>query len=201
MTLHFSNPGETLDVHVDAVESAFRAAEGCTRRLLGAEGVDVVVVDPEQTIPEWGVGGYTYGPHTIVVALDPSKAIQGHDIERTLIHEFHHTMRWRGPGCGVSLGQMLVSEGMAVLFEEEVFGDTRFFSHANITENEIVAARAVLHEPEFSQRKRFFGNEGVTFALGYTYGYQLCRAFGEANATRTSQLVDTPARDVLEFSV
>lgn len=200
VNLFIANAGRTLDAHVDAVNEAFSVAETVARRLLGVEGVDVVVIDePEMTIPEWGVGGYTYGPHVIVVALDPAGAVNGHHIERTLVHEFHHTMRWRGAGCGGCLGQMLVSEGMAQLFEEEVFGEAPFFSRVNITDDEIAAARTELYESEFSQRKWFFGADGIVFSFGYTYGYQLCKAYADATGLRASQLIGVSSRDVLEL--
>jgi uncharacterized protein YjaZ len=202
VNLFIANAGGTLDALVDATNEAFHAAVTPTQQLLGVEGVDVVVIDePEMTIPEWGVGGYTYGPHTIVVALDPTARVDSHHIERTLVHEFHHAMRWRGPGCGGSLGQMLVSEGMAQLFEEEVFGEAPFFSRVSITDDEIAAARAVLHEPEFSQTKWFFGADGITFSFGYTYGYRICRAFANATGKSASELVGVPTREVLELGI
>ena len=202
MNLFIANAGGTLDDLVDATNEAFQAAITPTQQLLGVEGVDVVVIDaPEMTIPEWGVGGYTYGPHTIVVALDQAARVDSHHIERTLVHEFHHAMRWRGPGCGGSLGQMLVSEGMAQLFEEEVFGEAPFFSRVSITDDEIAAALAVLHEPEFSQTKWFFGADGITFSFGYTYGYRICRAFANATGKSASELVGVPTREVLELGI
>ncbi len=197
--LFIANAGGTLDAHVDVVNEAFEVARKSAKNLLGVEGVDVIVIDePEMTIPEWGVGGYTYGPHTIVVALDPAVAVEGLNIERTLVHEFHHTMRWRGPGCGGSLGQMLVSEGLAVLFEEEVFGEAPFFGRVGISDKEIAAARAELHDPTFSQKKWFFGNEGIIFAFGYTYGYQICKVYADATGRRASELIEVSSKEILE---
>ncbi|MHB2029663.1 MAG: DUF2268 domain-containing putative Zn-dependent protease [Acidimicrobiales bacterium] len=197
--LFIANAGGTLDAHVDVVNEAFQVARKSAKDLLGVEGVDVIAIDePEMTIPEWGVGGYTYGPHAIVVALDPSIAVESLNIERTLVHEFHHTMRWRGPGCGGSLGQMLVSEGLAVLFEEEVFGDAPFFSRVGISDKEIAAARAELYDSTFSQEKWFFGDEGIIFAFGYTYGYQICKAYADATGKHASELIGVSSREVLE---
>lgn len=199
VNLFIANAGGTLDAHVNTVSAAFDAAKESARGLLNVEGVDVVVIDePEQSIPEWGVGGYTYGPHVIVVALDPAASVSSHHIERTLVHEFHHTMRWRGQGCGGSLGQMLVSEGMAQLFEEEVFGEAPFFSRVSITDEEIAAARQVLYEPEFSQKKWFFGADGIVFSFGYTYGYRVCRAYADATGKSASELIGVSSQEVLE---
>ena len=200
VTLFIANAGGTLDNLVDVVNDAFEAAFKSAQILLGVEGVDVLVIGgPELAIPEWGVGGYTYGPHVIVVALDPTATPSSHHIERTLVHEFHHTMRWRGPGCDGSLGQMLVSEGMAQLFEEEVLGDAPFFSRVSITDEEIAAARAVLYEPEFNQTKWFFGADGIALHFGYTYGYRICKAYADITGKRASELIGVPSREILEL--
>lgn len=202
VNLFIANAGGTLDDLVDTVNEAFRAAVESAQLLLGVEGVDVIVIDESaMTIPEWGVGGYTYGPHVIIVALDPAVAVRSHHLERTLVHEFHHTMRWRGPGCGGNLGQMLVSEGLAQLFEEEVLGDAPFFSRVSITDQEITAARAVFYEPEFSQAKWFFGADGITFSFGYTYGYRLCKTYADLTGQRASDLVGVTSREILEPEV
>jgi uncharacterized protein YjaZ len=202
VNLFIANAGGTLDSLVDATNEAFRAAVTATQQLLGVEGVDVLVIDaPDDAIPEWGVGGYTYGPHAVLVALDPAVTVESHHIETTLVHEFHHTMRWRGQGCGGSLAQMLVSEGLAQLFEEEVLGEAPFFSHVGITDVEIAAARAVMYEPEFNQKKWFFGADGITFSFGYTYGYRLCKTFAEVTGQRASDLIGVPSRDVLELEI
>ncbi|NNN08169.1 MAG: hypothetical protein HKL85_03125 [Acidimicrobiaceae bacterium] len=200
VTLFIANAGGTLDDLVNAVNDAFQTSVKSAQLLLGVEGVDVLVIDaPELAIPEWGVGGYTYGPHVIVVALDPAVTVSCHRIERTLVHEFHHTMRWRGPGCEGSLGQMLVSEGMAQLFEEEVLGDAPFFSRVTITDEEIAAARAVMYEPELSQTKWFFGADSIALHFGYTYGYRICKAYADITGKRASELIGVPSREILEL--
>ncbi len=202
VNLFIANAGGTLDFLVDDINEAFQAAVTPAKELLGLEGVDVLVIDaPDDVIPEWGVGGYTYGPHAILVALEPSATVDRHHIERTLVHEFHHTMRWRGQGCGGSLGQMLVSEGMAELFEEQVLGEAPFFSRVSITDDEIAAARAVLYEPVFNQKKWFFGADGITFSFGYAYGYQVCRAYANATGKSASELIGVSSREVLEVGI
>lgn len=199
LCLTIANSGGTLNSYVEATTDAFRWAKQVVEQLLGAEGIDVLVIDNEEmTIPQWGVGGYTHGPHTILVALDPTATIDRQNIERTLVHEFHHAMRWRGAGCSGNLGQMLVSEGLAVLFEEEIFGEAPFFSRVDITEDEIAAARASLYEPNFNQQKWFFGAEGVTFSFGYTYGYQLCRNYAISAGKSASELIGVASREVLD---
>ena len=96
---------------------------------------------------------------------------------------------------------MLVSEGMAELFEEQVRGEAPFFSRVSITDDEVGAARAVLYEPEFNQKKWFFGADGITFSFGYTYGYQVCRAYADATGKSAAELIGVSSRQVLELGI
>jgi len=200
--MNVANVTGSLDPHIGVLSTAFKSAVESTRRLLGADAIDVLFIDAaDQAIPEWGVGGYTYGPHVVLVALDPLFSLTGKHVEATLVHEIHHAMRWRGPGCDGNLAQMLVSEGMAQLFEEEVLGEAPFYSQAGINDDEVSEARATLYEPKFSQSKWFFGSEHIIRHFGYSYGYQLCKSYALATQKKASDLVDVPSRDVVEAGV
>jgi hypothetical protein len=189
--------GRLHELHA-RITDAFAPASDAARTLLAAEGIDVVFVDaPDETIPEWGVGGTTLGPHAIVVALDPGFDVVPATIEATLLHEFHHAMRWRGPGCGEDLARMLVSEGLAQLFEEEVLGVQPFYSECSITDEEIALAHEHLFDARCDRATWFFGANAVTRCFGYTYGYRLCRAFADQTDQLASDLVDVSASDVL----
>ena len=202
VNLFIANAGGTLDALVGEVTSAFEEARAVTQDHLNVEGVDVVVIDaPDDAIPEWGVGGYTYGPHAILVALDPALSIDRHPIVATLVHEFHHTVRWRGQGCGGSLAQMLVSEGLAQLFEEEVLGDAPFYSQVSISDDEVAQARAAMYAPEFNEKKWFFGADGITFSFGYTYGYRVCKTYADATGKSSAELVAVPSKEILELGI
>jgi hypothetical protein len=102
VTSHVPNSAGRLDSHLALISAAFESSARPTRDLLGAEGIDVLFIDaPGGVIPEWGIGGSTYGPHVIVVAVDPEfPGLSEEHLVSTLVHEFHHAMRWRGPGAG-----------------------------------------------------------------------------------------------------
>lgn len=109
-------------------------------------------------------------------------------------------MRWRGPGCEGSLAQMLVSEGLAQLFEEEILGEAPFFSRARLSEDDIAKARIALYEPGFSQARWFFGSDDVAFHFGYAYGYQLCKTYSKSTGKKASELINVPTRDVVDVA-
>ena len=82
-----------------------------------------VEVDESQVIPEWGVGGYCEEGQPISLAVEEKRQ---QDWERylppTIFHEWHHLARWRGPGYGKTLLEVMISEGLAQHFEVEVGG-------------------------------------------------------------------------------
>ncbi len=93
---------------------------------LDAGDVAVHLVDaPDECIPEWGIVGTTWGPHCVVLAVDPDHAADPEHVFSTLVHEVHHAMRWRGPGCGTSLRERLVTEGLAQAFEADCTAASR----------------------------------------------------------------------------
>ncbi len=196
---HVGNATGRLDRHLETIAASFTFASDRARELIGAEGIDVLFVDaPSETIPEWGVGGYSYGRHVVLVALDPDVDLEERRMTATLVHEFHHAMRERGPGCGETLADMLVSEGLAQLFEEEVTGEAPFYSRVAISDEEIALAHDSLRSLPFRQSKWFFGADGVTRSFGYTYGYQICRSFALSVKASAASLVTVPTDDVLE---
>jgi len=176
-----------------AIAEAFDFSSALARERLDAEGIDVVFIDaPSEAIPEWGVGGYTYGSHVIVVAMDAAADIDGRWITSTLVHEFHHAMRERGPGCGGMLADMFASEGLAVLFEEEVTGAPPFYCQVDLREDEVALARASLYSLPYRQSKWFFGADGVTRGFGYAFGYAVCRAYATSRSLSAAELLVVP---------
>jgi uncharacterized protein YjaZ len=191
-----------LEPKIAVIDAAFLSATNYARETIGAEGVDVVFVDaPHDALPEWGVGGATFNPFFILVSLDPGFTLQTQKIEATLVHEYHHAMRWRTTEFGADLAQLLVSEGLAQLFEEECLGERPFYSDADISQSEIEAANAELHDQPFDQGKWFFGAKDVTKHFGYTYGYRLCKKYSISVGKGASELLEVSAKDVLEHSL
>lgn len=69
---------------------------------------------------------YAPEPGLIFLTVDPAsdifRANQEASLERMFAHELHHAARWAGPGYGSSLGEALVSEGLAGAFAQEICG-------------------------------------------------------------------------------
>ena len=197
---HLAGASGRLERHRGIIEAAFESSRRNARHLLGADAIDVLFIDsPEEAIPEIGVGGFTYGPHVILIAIDPDFTdLSEQHIFSTLVHEFHHVMRWRGPGCHGDLGDMIVSEGLAQLFEEEVTGIRPIYSQVPITSLEVEKAKVEVHREVFNQAKWFFGMEEISRWFGYSLGYQICGAYAKSTLLSAADLVGVSTRDVLD---
>ncbi|MFI0395020.1 DUF2268 domain-containing putative Zn-dependent protease [Paracoccus jiaweipingae] len=89
--------------------------------------LDVVVQAwPGLVIEHLGHAGYAPRGDMIQLTFDPANPDcarnLGQPLERTIVHEVHHALRWRGPGYGRTLGEALVSEGLAGHFAQQLYG-------------------------------------------------------------------------------
>lgn len=111
----------------------------------------------------------------------------------TLVHEIHHAMRWRGPGCGTTLRERLVSEGLAQTFEAECTGVVPLYAGGEVTEEQLAMARAALDEDPADDGRWFFGAADLPRWLGYRLGYRLVSERVAAMGSSAAALVDEPA--------
>jgi hypothetical protein len=77
-------------------------------------------------IPEVGTTGRAYRPSLCGLTVDPlnpnfAASLDTGDIRRTIAHEVHHCRRFAGPGYGRTLGEAIVSEGLAGQFAGTLF--------------------------------------------------------------------------------
>lgn len=176
------------------ITGPFEQARDVAQRRLGADDIEVHVVDaPDECIPEWGLGGYAYGPHAIVLAVDPEHDIDPVNVFSTLVHELHHVMRWRGPGCGTSLGERLISEGLALVFEEECSGAVPLYAQGQLSDEERSRAVAALDEDPANESRWFFGGAEFPRWFGYRFGWEVVSAQTARRGVNAADLVLEPA--------
>jgi hypothetical protein len=120
--IHFLNARNTLTLLLPQIRATAREAVARVSEHADLPRFDLVVkAQPGGGIPDWGVGGYAPAPGLIEVTLNPDR-FDAALLLRTLVHEMHHLIRWDGPGYGRSLGEALVSEGLAGHFVLQVLG-------------------------------------------------------------------------------
>lgn len=175
---------------------------------LKAERVDVLVVPGNRLIPDWDCNGYADGPWRITITVDPGcdgreQRPLAAQLRAMLAHELHHAMRSRDPGYGSTLGEALVSEGLAQCYEEEVGCPTS--NYAVAVRGPVLAKLAQLAKDElwsddYDHPKWFFGSKtDATFPWsgGYSLGYVLVRSWLDRAGVSASATVSVTAPEIL----
>jgi uncharacterized protein YjaZ len=193
--------GEFDRAYIEKIEACYVAAEDVITKKLNATKIDIIFVNaPMNIISEIGIGGFAPGPHNIYISLDPqiNKWFQK-DMIMSIAHEAHHCMRWRDPGYGDNVGEEMISEGMATLFEEEVAAETPVYAKVKIKPEEIEEVKKHLNDKSkyAGHQKWFFGADDIQRWFGYTYGYQLCKAYSNKTGKTAAELVNTNASEML----
>jgi hypothetical protein len=166
--------------------------------------VDVVLHrNPFSVIPETGICGYAPSGNLVEVSLDPNNGnfASSFSIElgATLVHEFHHCMRWRGPGYGRTLREALISEGLAQSFEAEYRGSPPFYA-VSLNDDQLKEMRSKsevdLDNESYVHADWFFGSEarGIPRHTGYSLGYRIVAEHLRAHETSAAELWSESAR-------
>ena len=133
-------------------------------------------------IPEIGMVGHAYRKRLFALTVDPDNprfvaSLGNGALRRQIAHEVHHCLRMAGPGYGRTLGEALVSEGLAGRFTGWLFGSPpEPWERAVDIETMRCHApdAAALHAKEYGHDAWFFGAGGrYPRWLGYTLGYYL----------------------------
>lgn len=133
----------------------------------------VVKADPEGCIPGLGVGGFAPTPGLIEIKLDPGR-FAAPMLIRTLLHEMHHLIRWDGPGYGRSLGEALVSEGLAGHFVLQVLGgEPDRWDATTPAQGSVRAAMNEWSRRDYDHARWFFGGGDLRKWTGYGLGHRL----------------------------
>lgn len=166
--------------------------------------VDVVVYEDQfSVIPEVGIGGYTPAANRTFLAIDTyhQNFETGFQFAflSLLAHELHHCTRWAGPGYGKTLGEALISEGLACMFESELPGGKLPFYAQALSSDELRAVRklanAELNNSAYDHARWFYGSvaEELPRHAGYSLGYTLVLDYIEAKGGNAAKLAKAPA--------
>jgi uncharacterized protein YjaZ len=180
--LHVLTAGGNLQAWIPRIEAAFDSSRQQVCSLLPISDVDVLVYASNKVIPELGLNGYSDTPWLIRLWFDPNHATLSQSFEKaflgTFAHELHHCMRARGPGYGKTLGEALITEGLACHFEASVTQAPPFYaialSAAQLAELRARATRE-LGSREYNHPAWFFGSkvDGLPRHGGYSLGYAI----------------------------
>jgi uncharacterized protein YjaZ len=161
-----------------------------------------------------GISGY------IALTVWPTPRVLDR-LEAIAVHELHHNVRYSPGGVvwnpsTVTVGEHVVSEGLADVFATELYGDsgyTHFVSAQTRTDDAVLAKVATGFEVTGMQdfaawvlgdaTARLFGAEpvGVPTGAGYAAGARRVRVYREATGRTAAQCVRTPAADILSAAL
>ncbi|WP_157994783.1 DUF2268 domain-containing putative Zn-dependent protease [Paracoccus tegillarcae] len=172
--LHLLNSRHQLTAILPDIRAAARQAVALAGAQADVPDFDLVLRgQPGGGIADWGVGGHAQAPALIEITLNPAR-FDPDLLIRTLVHEMHHLIRWDGPGYGKSLGEALVSEGLAGHFVLQVLGgkpDPR-----DATTPSAGTARRAMSEwsrLSYDHAEWFFGRGKIRKWSGYGLGHRL----------------------------
>ncbi|WP_375551965.1 DUF2268 domain-containing putative Zn-dependent protease [Rhodophyticola porphyridii] len=180
--IHVCNARARLTPFCDLITEAFQLAEAKCRAVHEPVSIDIVVRASDRTMPNaLKISGSSYGPGRVDLLIDPDISLD--DLEfhkavlRTVFHEFHHVLRWDGPGYGRTLGEALASEGLAQFFVHEMM-DCQPEPWENALEESQLAdfrkvARLEFEDKEYNHPDWFFGAGSFPTWAGYSVGYSM----------------------------
>jgi hypothetical protein len=123
--LHWLEAAGSLSPWREVLTAEINAGCEAADRRAALPAVDIIVQNvPGSGIPELGIGANAYRPSCFSLSLDPHNPRFAHSlaegaVQRLVVHELHHCLRFAAIGWNHTLGDALVSEGLAGHFVRE----------------------------------------------------------------------------------
>ncbi|WP_390915564.1 DUF2268 domain-containing putative Zn-dependent protease [Pseudosulfitobacter sp. SM2401] len=207
-TLHWLEAEGDLAPWHEKISVQICEAEAAVASIVGPQAIDVLIAYRHSgpVIPELGLCGFAYSPSMFMIACNPANpnfdnSVSDGAFKRQVVHEVHHCLRYAGPGYGRTLGEAIVSEGLAGRFVEHVLG-----TPPELWEKAVDPALIMEHLPDrdtvwsttYDHSEWFFGTKTLPRWLGYTMGYEVVgkwiRNVGHLDAM---VWINTPADSIL----
>lgn len=173
--------------------------------------MDIVLkVEPESWLIIPGFGAMCPDKHTISLVFKPNEdgfidSVKN-NLNRLLAHECHHLIRHRNPGCGETLLESLITEGLADHFELEISRKapnpwSKALSESDISKYlSIARSNFNMKMNPVQGQKWFLGSTNeVPHWAGYSLGFYLIEKYLLLNPEkRPSNIVDINANEIIE---
>ncbi len=202
--LHFVDSHDALADLREQICASIARAETRVTDICGPLSLDIVVQNiPGRVIPELGLVGFAPTSSLVQMTFDATNDSLadkvGEPLERMVAHEVNHVLRWRGPGYGATLGEAIISEGLAGQFTRQLYANAP--EHWEVPEeDDLLHLDDVLADwgARYDHAVWFFGAGDKPHWLGYRLGYRIVGRHIEASGKNAADLTQTPAIDFLE---
>lgn len=186
-----------------------KAVKKANKLLNHADCNILVFADADKVIPEEGIGGLSWGSDWVRIDVDPNykkgvaKAI-AENMPGMIAHELHHVCRGSSVGYGDTLGEALVTEGLAQLFEEFLYPNRKVIYAHYLTPKEVSQAwkkaQPLLKSKQYNHGDWFFGKDELKRWTGYSLGYDIVQQYIKKHSTENpATLVNTPISSFLKL--
>lgn len=171
--IHLLNARNALTTIMAETRATAREAVALAEGHFDLPRFDLVVRASEVPIPDGGLLARPSQPGVIDLTLSPDR-VTADALRRALLRELHHVARWAGPGYGRSLGEVLVSEGLAGHFAQQVMGgpvDPR--DAARPAGGSLRQAANIWSRHDFSFDEWFLGRGKIRKGTGWAIAHRL----------------------------
>lgn len=184
-------------------------ARGRAAELMPLMGVHFAVNQcPANIVPHTGVGGSCFSRDLVSIDVAPRLDLTQERVRRviryTASHELHHAARWRSVGYGRTLGEGMVSEGLADRFAHEMVPEPVMPWARPMDSFSRMMCRwqlpLALNSRFYSRRIWFFYGSplrGIPRWAAYSLGYEVVGRYLEVARKKASDCHATPAAEVL----
>ena len=187
----------------DILLSSAQSAINNVKDILPLQACDIVLCNnPDGTISETGVGGFSPNPNLIFIYIDTKSEMFLSKISttviRTITHELHHASRsiiypWKNP----SILESFIAEGLADNFDIEVNNSEPYPWSTALSNEEIEslikkAKREFWGDPGGDYWSWNFGKDIPKWS-GYSIGFKLVRDYMNKYDKTAEELVYTSA--------
>lgn len=184
--IHFLNARHDLTRVLPEVRAAAREAVALISAHADLPAFDLVVEAGTEVAAERGVVARTRVPGLVEMTLNPDRFAPA-PVVRALVRAFCHVIRWDGPGYGRSLGEALVSEGLAGHCVQQVLGGpVDPWDAVHPASGLARQASTVWDRLDYDHPRWFLGKGDIRKWAGYGLGYRLVADYLAQNPDETA---------------
>lgn len=196
MKTHFHSTHAIAEKDASTIKTRIMEASARVGDKFPLSEIDIVVVASDDV----GFWGNAFYRNTITLIHGSGSALEANRIAPTFYHELHHLARMQAIGYGTTLGEAVISEGLAVGMEAEMEEDMSIYGEFKNEAEFKKTYSSFLQEQlstSYSYQRWFVDRDAEVVFAGYKLGYKLITQYCDQTKNKPSELFATHAKDIL----